>query len=488
MLQLVKKVIYLPLAILIGAILVFSCGRVDNEKPNIVLIVADDLGYGDLSCYGQEVLKTPNIDRMASEGIMFTNHYTGCTVCAPSRASLLTGLHQGHVSVRGNGPNMILYDEDITLAEKLKEAGYVTGAIGKWGVGHPVPPNDPDRNGFDSFYGYINMWHAHNFYPEFLYRNGQKEKLEGNKTMIINGKNPWEDSPEGTGVAEEKVTYVHGLFDNEAIAFIEENKDTSFFLYLAYNVPHANNEAGYMYGDGMEVPDYGEFGTTEWPDQEKGFAKMIDNLDNSVKIINDKLTELGLEENTLVMFISDNGPHQEGGHKVNFFNSNGIYKGHKRDLYEGGIRTPFIAKWPGTIEAGRRSNHISAFWDYMPTFCELTGVPVPATTDGISFLPTLMGNEVEQEEHSFLYWEFYEAGGKQAILKGNWKAVRLDVRLGDPKPIELYDLSVDPSEENDIADQHPELVEEMLKLMEESHVEIPAVSLYSQEVNADMAH
>ena len=472
------------------ACLLASCsgGNKNPEpgKPNIVLIVADDLGYGDLSCYGQEILKTPNIDQMASEGIMFSNHYTGCTVCAPSRASLLTGLHSGHASVRGNGPNMILLDEENTLGEKLKEAGYVTGAIGKWGVGHPPPDNDPERNGFDFFYGYINMWHAHNFYPEFLFRNGVKEKLEGNKTMMIDGKNPWAEQPEGTGVAENKITYVHGLFDHEALNFIEENKDTSFFLYMAYNVPHANNEAGYMFGDGMEVPDYGEFGTNEWPNPEKGFATMISNLDNSVGIVNVKLEELGLAENTLVIFVSDNGPHQEGGHKGAFFNSNGIYRGYKRDLYEGGIKTPFIARWPGTITPGSHSDHISAFWDFMPTFCELAGIPAPEDTDGISFVPTLLGQEDDQVQHPYLYWEFYEGGGKQAVRKGKWKAVRLEVRTGNPKSLELYDLDADPSEENNIADQHPKIVTEMLKYMEDSHVEIPSISLFSEKIDADV--
>lgn len=464
-------------------LLVASCAQKEKPpeplKPNIVLIVADDLGYGDLSCYGQEVLSTPNIDRMASEGIMFSNHYTGSTVCAPSRASLLTGLHTGHVSVRSNDPNMLLYEEETTLAEKMKEGGYITCAIGKWGVGGLPPSDDPERNGFDFFYGYINMWHAHNYFPEFLYRNGKKEKLEGNKTLMIDGRNPWMAKPaEGGGVAEHKITYVHDLFDSEALGFIEEYQDTSFFLYLAYNIPHANNEAQMMFGDGMEVPDYGEFRNSEWPKPEKGFAAMIANLDNSVGMINEKLEELGLAENTLVIFVSDNGPHQEGGHKVEFFNSNGILRGYKRDLYEGGIRTPFIAKWPGKISAGSHSGHISAFWDYLPTFCELAGVSIPEDTDGISFVSALTGMEEKQEQHPFLYWEYYGDGGKQAVLKGNWKAVRLDVRVGIPQPIELYDLSTDPSEGKNVADQHQEIVTEMLKIMEDSHIEHPVISLY----------
>lgn len=449
----------------------------DNSKPNIVLILADDLGYGDLSCYGQEVLHTPNIDQMASEGVMFTNHYTGSTVCAPSRASLLTGLHTGHVSVRGNRPEMQLYDEEITLGEIMKQAGYVTGAIGKWGVGSPPPVDDPERNGFDSFYGYINMWHAHNFYPEFLYRNGMKENLPGNKLLLIDGQNPWAELAEGTGVAKKKVTYVHDLFNKEALEFITASKDTSFFLYLAYNVPHANNEAGRMFEDGMEVPDYGEFADRDWPNPEKGFASMIRNLDNSVGLINNRLIKLGLADNTLVIFFSDNGPHEEGNHKVDFFNSSGHLRGKKRDLYEGGIKTPFIAKWPRKIKPGTASGHISCFWDFLPSFCELAGVQVPENIDGISFIPAMTGKHEIQEEHPYMYWEFYEAGGKQAVRKGNWKGVRLDVSKGETY-FELYELSTDPAEELNIADKHPEIVRDMLKIMEESHTEIPAISLY----------
>jgi len=455
-----------------------SSDKKDPGNPNIVLILADDLGYGDLSCYGQEILNTPNLDEMARAGVMFTNHYTGSTVCAPSRASLLTGLHTGHVSVRGNRPEMTLYDEEYTLGEKMKEAGYITGAIGKWGVGSPPPANDPARNGFDLFYGYVNMWHAHNFYPEFLYRNGRKETLPGNKTLLIEGNNPWADRPEGTGVAGKKVTYVHGLFDKEAQNFINANRDTTFFLYLAYNVPHANNEAGSMFQDGMEVPDYREFDTREWPTPEKGFAAMIQNLDNSVGMINTQLEELGIADNTLVIFVSDNGPHQEGNHKVEFFNSNGDLRGKKRDLYEGGIRTPFLAKWPGKIIPGSVSDHISSFWDYMPTFCELAGIPAPDDTDGISFVAAMTGEDTAQEKHSHLYWEFYEAGGKQAVLKGNWKGIRLNVRIGEPI-FELFDLDKDPSEKNNIAEQHPDIVEELLQIMDESHVAIPEISLFN---------
>jgi arylsulfatase A-like enzyme len=373
---------------------------------------------------------------------------------------------------------MSLYDREITLGETMKRAGYVTGAIGKWGVGSPPPVDDPARNGFDFFYGYINMWHAHNFYPEFLYRNGIREALPGNRTLLIDGQNPWADQPEGTGVAEEKVTYVHHLFDEEALDFITANRDTNFFLYLAYNVPHANNEAGSMFHDGMEVPDYGEFAALDWPSPEKGFASMIRNLDNSVGMINDCLDELGLAHHTLVIFISDNGPHEEGNHRVDFFNSNGHLRGKKRDLYEGGIRTPFIAKWPQKIQPGSRSDHLSGFWDFLPTFCDLAGMETPGNTDGISFLPAMTGNPGDQKTHPYLYWEFYEQGGKQAVRKGDWKGIRLDVRSGDPR-FELYDLSKDPAEEINVAERHPEIVRELLRIMDTSHTPIPEISLFS---------
>ncbi len=475
------------LTFLAGAII--SCNPTPESKteskPNIVLILADDMGYGDLGILGQKTLKTPNIDEMAAKGILLSNHYCGSTVCAPSRAALITGKHPGHVSVRGNQPDQLLLDEEVTIAEKLKEAGYVTGAVGKWGVGHPPPPNDPQRNGFDFFYGYINMWHAHNFYPEFLYRNGKKEYLDNKLMRDEEGETLWPKEPEGTGVAAEKNEYVHQLFDKEGLKFIEENKDTTFFLYMAYNVPHANNEAGYMFNDGMEVPTYGEFADKDWPNPEKGFAMMMKNLDNSVRLFNEKLEELGLSDNTLVIFVTDNGPHEEGNHSAEFFDSNGMLRGTKRDLYEGGIRTPFIARWDGKIEPGSRSTHVSAFWDMMPTFCELAGVEPPEETDGISMVPTLLGKSGEQQKHPYLYFEFYEGGGKQAVLWENWKAVKLQVRTGNARPIELYNLKEDPSETNNIAADHPDIVEAMQQRMDESHVELPFMSLFDMKVNAD---
>jgi arylsulfatase A-like enzyme len=457
----------------------------EPSKPNIILIVADDMGFGDLSLSGQTKFSTPNLDQMANEGIFLANHYCGSTVSAPSRAALMTGRHTGHTSVRGNQPAQLLLDEEITIAEKMKEAGYVTAAVGKWGIGHPPPANDPGRNGFDQFFGYINMWHAHNFYPEFLYKNGEKFPLSGNKLYETDGKNPWANDPEGTGVAEYREQYVPFLIDDVALEFIELNKDTTFFLYLAYNTPHANNEAGQFLGNGMEVPDYGEFTDNSWPDPEKGFAQMMVNLDRSVGKVNERLKELGIDRNTIVMFISDNGPHDEGKHNSDFFNSNGIYRGTKRDLYEGGIRSPFIARWPAVIKAGSRSEHVSAGWDILPTVCEIAGVSAPDSIDGISFLPVLKGDEENQTKHEYLYWEFYEMGGRQAVLMGDWKGIINNVRRDGPKTMELYNIISDPSEMKDVSSDHPEVVEEIKEIMRKAHKPLPVMSLFDEKVSAD---
>ncbi len=462
------------------------------NKPNIIYILVDDMGYGDLSCYGQAVLRTPNIDRWASEGITFTRHYSGSTVCGPSRASLLTGKHTGHTSVRSNLPaGQLLAAEELTLPEAMKSAGYVTGMIGKWGVGHPPPPDDPLRHGFDQAFGYINMWHAHNFYPEFLYRNGVKEVLAGNvvDSSYNYAKYHPDGMPEGTGVAKEKEVHTHTLFEKEALHFIEDQKDTTFFLYLALNIPHANNEADYFLDNGMEVPSYGQYQDKDWPDQEKGFAAMIDLIDGTAGKIDAKLKTLGLEDNTLVIFTSDNGPHQEGGHLADFFDSNGPLRGMKRDLYDGGVRMPMIARWPGKIKAGSRTDHISAFWDVLPTLCAVAGVDAPAGIDGISFLPTLLGKDMEQKEHEYLYWEFYEGGGKQAVLQDDWKLVKLNLRDDTREVVtELYHLGEDLGENNNVAAQYPEKVKELEIFLKEAHTPFSGISLFEsgEDIEPDL--
>ena len=450
------------LAILIVA-LVLSVSQAVAAKPNIIFVLADDLGYGDLGCYGQSMLSTPNIDRMAADGIRFTRHYAGSTVCAPSRCVLLTGKHIGHASVRGNQSGLIL-DEEVTIAEMLRDAGYATGCVGKWGVGNPPPLNDPARNGFDFFYGYVNMYHAHNFYPEFIVRDGKKVPLRN--VLLPKWKQPQQEGREGRGVAETKIDYVPDLVTQQAMKFLERNQAKPFFLYYALNVPHANNEGG---KNGMEVPTFGDFANKQWPEPEKGFASMIRNIDRDMGALIGKLRELGLDEKTIVFFSSDNGPHQEGGHKMPFFDSNGDLLGMKRDLHEGGVRVPLIVRWPKNIAAAQTTDHVSGFQDLMPTLADLAQVDGPKL-DGISYAPTLLGRDQEQKKHPHLYWEFQERGGKQAVLKDNFKAVRLDWNKNPNGPLQLYDLSKDPSETNDVADQHPQLVATMNEIMTAEHV------------------
>jgi len=434
-------------------------------RPNIIFILADDLGYGDLGCYGQKVIKTPNIDDLAQVGMRFTQHYAGSTVCAPSRCVLMTGLHTGHCTVRGNKP-ILLKDSDVTVADVLKKGGYRTGIIGKWGLVQQNKPGGPRDHGFDHFFGYLNNRHAHNYYPEYLWRNGEKVYLNGNELEDPNG------TEEGWSVRREQ--YSHDLFTEEALKFITDNggKKQPFFLYLCYTIPHANNEGGRRTGDGMEVPGYGIYKNEDWPDPQKGYAAMITRMDGDVGKIIDKLKDLGLDENTIVIFSSDNGPHSEGGTSPEFFNSNGRLRGIKRDMYEGGVRVPFIAYWPGKIKQGTLSNHVSGFQDFMPTACELAAVPAPENIDGISMTPTLLGNTDKQKKHHHLYWEFHERGGKQAVRWGDWKAVRLNWHKNPDTPLELYHLAADPEEKNNIAQKHPEIVEYMERLLENSRTNV----------------
>jgi len=432
-----------------------------SPRPNIIFILADDLGYGDLGCYGQKEIATPNIDRIAKEGLIFTDHYAGSTVCAPSRCSLMTGLHTGHCWIRGNAL-LPLRPSDVTVAKLLKEAGYTTGAIGKWGLGEAGTTGIPNKKGFDYWFGYLNQRHAHNYYPEFLWRNEESIPIEGNKLP--------KPEPGGWGESINKVTYSPDLFTKEALTFVEQNKDRPFFLYLAYTVPHANNEAGQ---NGMEVPSLGQYADKDWPVPQKGHAAMITRMDGDIGKLMAKLKELGIDNNTIVMFSSDNGPHKEGGADPAFNKSSGLLRGNKRDLYEGGIRVPMIARWPGKIKAGSKTNHISAFWDFLPTCCELArhtsgglaDIETPKGIDGISILPTLLGQSQKQKQHEFLYWEFHEQGKKQAVRMSDWKGVRLNVAKDPNGPIELYNLKTDISEQHNVADQRPEIVAKIEKYM-----------------------
>ncbi len=432
------------------------------KQPNIILILADDLGYGDLSCFGQKKLKTPRLDTMASEGMRFTQFYAGCTVCAPSRSVLMTGRHMGRTVVRGNSAQpIIVRPGQTTLGSVLKGTGYKTACIGKWGVGTPDNFTNPNDVGFNHFFGYINMWHAHNFYPEFLIRNGKVVKLKNEVAQKWKSFQDPTNPMSGRGVAVKRLEYAPDLFIEDSLDFIRQNHEHPFFLYFAMNVPHANNEAG---NKGMEVPDLGEFAKKNWPEPEKGFGAMIRNIDRDTGRILDLLKELKIAENTLVLFTSDNGPHQEGGHKADYFDSNGPYRGIKRDLTEGGIRVPTIAWWPGTIQAGGADGAPWYFGDLMATASELAGAKAPVGIDSESFVDVLHGKKKVRK--SPLYWEFYERGSAQAVRFGKWKAIRQPMFTGE---VQLYDLSNDPAEARDQAKEKPQLVKQAVSLMEKMH-------------------
>ncbi len=431
-----------------------------ERPPNIIFILADDLGYGDLGCYGQEKILTPNLDRMASEGIRFTDFYAGSTVCAPSRSVLMTGQHTGHTRIRGNA-RYPLRPEDRTVAELLRNQGYTTGLIGKWGLGQPESTGIPTRQGFDYFFGYLNQRHAHNYYPAYLWRNRVKVSLPN----VVPGKGTF-----GRGWASLKAKYSHDLFVNQIIRWVDKHRKEPFFLDISLTIPHANNEATRATGNGMEVPDYGPYANKPWSHQNKGQAAMISRMDRDIGLLMERLKENGIADETLVMFSSDNGHHNEGGHTPKRFDPNGPLRGMKRDLYEGGIRVPMIAWWPGTIEPGRVTDHVAYFGDLMATAADAVGADVPAGTDSISFLPTLLGKSKEQMEHDYLYWEFYEGKTAQAVRMGKWKAVRQPMFEGN---IELYNLNQDLGEENDVADKHSKLVRKVEGIMKQAHTPSP---------------
>lgn len=436
------------------------------EKPNIIFIMADDMGYNDLGCYGAPRIQTPNIDRMAAEGIRFNRHYAGTSVCAPSRSVLMTGQHSGHTPVRGNLQwepygQFPLPENTVTVASLLKSAGYKTTLIGKWGLGVEGTSGDPLNQGFDSYYGYLCQVLAHNHAPEYLMDNGEKVYL-GNKVS-------WTDTSHWTkgmgSYTTEIKQFSQELFTDWALKFIEENRDDPFFIYLSVVVPHDNGEApeGKRYSG---IPSFEPYEHQNWTESEKGYAAMITWLDTDVGKIMEKLKKMGLDENTLVIFTSDNG----GDSPDSFYmESNQPFRGHKRDLYEGGIRVPFIARWPGKIEPGIQTGHVSAFWDFMPTVCEVAGIEPPENIDGISYLPAMLGKL--QHQHDHIYFEFHEQGGKQAVIEGNWKLIRLEVTSPEKTRLELYNLEADPSEQNNLAGQMPEKVSELLTLLEENHTE-----------------
>jgi arylsulfatase A len=433
-----------------------------SEKPNIIYILADDLGYGDLGCYGQKVIQTPHIDRMATEGMRFTQHYSGSTVCGPSRSSLLQGKHTGHTYVRGNGSLQMRQDpHDEIFPKALKQAGYHTALIGKSGMG--CNTDDAallNQKGFDYFFGYTSHMAAHWYFPKYLWRNdaGTVTKVEY----------PNNTQHKGDNYSSENVI-------NEALQYIDQQKDGPFFLHLAFQIPHASlrakEEWKAKYRPILNEKPLPEKKTQHYSyerEPKTTYAAMISYMDHNMGLLFAKLKEHGIAENTLVMFASDNGAMQEGGHKRASFQSSGILRGGKRDLYEGGVRTPMIAWWPGKIKAGSETDLISAFWDISPTLRELAQAEPQSDTDGISMLPTLLGTGV-QKKHDNLYWEFFEYGGKRAIRQGKWKLILFKTNSERNPKIELYNLDDDISETKDLSAEFPEVVSELRKQMNLSH-------------------
>lgn len=451
-----------------------------ERAPNIVLIMADDLGYAELGCYGQKWIKTPNIDRLAKEGIRFTDFYSGNAVCAPSRCCLLTGKHPGHAYVRNNfevknaspeiqaldleyGGQRPLAPEEVTIAEMLKQRGYATAAIGKWGLGQFGSTGDPNAQGFDLFYGFNCQRHAHNHYPKFLMRNREKEVQPGNDR----------------GATGE--TYSQDQFTKVALEFIDENKDKPFFLYLPFAVPHLSiqvpDDSTAEYTQTIPEADYVHKGYIEHPTPRAGYAAMITHMDKDIGKILAKIEALGLDDDTLVIFTSDNGATYDrlGGSDSDFFESAANMRGLKGSLYEGGVRVPFVARWPGKIKPGQVSHLPAALWDMMPTIADISETTVPEAIDGYSLAPTLLGSG-QQKVHEYLYWEFPAYGGQQSIRIGKWKGIRQNMmqkKNPDPLKIELYDLEADPGETTDVAAEHPDMIEKMTKLMAEAHSPAP---------------
>lgn len=431
-----------------------------ERPPNIVYILADDLGWGDLGCYGSKYLKTPRIDQLAAEGMRFTDHYSGSCVCAPTRSSFLQGLHTGHARVRNNGSylrktRVALETNDVTVGEILQSAGYRTGVIGKWGVGEERSTGVPNEQGFDFWYGYLNQRNAHHYYPPFLWKNQAKALFPDNPTR--------------------RTDYSHDHFTEQGLAFIAHNKDRPFFLYMAYTIPHVDldvpedSKAPFV-GTLPETKPYGTPGGQHYrhePKPHATFAGMVARLDRDVGRLVDHIDELGLGENTLVIFTSDNGPTSAGGADPEFFDGNGPFRGIKFQLYEGGIRAPMIARWPRHVASSSQSNHVCAHWDMLATFADVAGVDAPPS-DGISIRPTLLGGG-EQREHELLYWEFYKGKIERAARMGDWKAIQVGVVQNPPAPIELYNLASDPGETTNIADQIPEVLAEITRRMDEAH-------------------
>lgn len=465
---------------------------IELDKPNVIYIIVDDMGIGDIEPYGQEKIRTPNLQKLANEGLTFSQHYAGNTVCAPSRAALVTGIHSGRGQIRGNFElgdftderefgQMPLVPGTTTIATVMKDAGYKTALIGKWGLGGPGSYGVPTKQGFDYFFGYLDQKQAHNHYPTHLWKNEEWYALDNefvhSHQSLPDGVDPYDPKSYEAYLRED---FAQERLTQDALRYIKENKDDPFFLYLAYAGPHAALQAPESDIDAYsfeETPYEGKTDGDYLPQRRPRAARaaMITHIDKGVGEVIELLQELKIDDNTLVFFTSDNGPSFEGGADLKFFDSNAEFRGYKRDLYEGGIRMPTIARWPNKIEAGVVSDHVSAFWDVLPTLADLTGQKKPKKTDGISFLPALI-NQGEQQQHSSLYWEFHHWNGDhaQAVrirdeVNGDWKAIRIyNKKHRENPPIELYNLKNDPSETTNIAAQHPDIAKNAGLLMDKS--------------------
>lgn len=460
-----------------------AISQLKGSKPNIIYIYADDLGYGELGTYGQTKIKTPNLDKMAKEGMRFTRHYSGSPVCAPSRSILMTGKHSGHSYIRGNyelggfadsleGGQMPLHEGAYTIPKMLKERGYYTGLVGKWGMGVVGTSGSPLNHGFDYYFGYLDQKQAHNFYPTHLWENDKWYTLNNHVFNIHSSIDPKTATDSDFEQFRGK-EYAPAILTEKALEFINKHKEKPFFLYLPYTLPHLALQAPEEYvkkyiGQFNEQPYYGENGYSPSKYPKSTYAAMISFLDDQVGMIMKKIKDLGLDENTIIMFSSDNGATFSAGVDTRYFNSTAGLRGLKMEVYEGGIRVPFIARWPGKIKPNSISNHVSAQYDIMPTLAELTGGK-HIKSDGISLLPELTGRKSEQPKHKFLYFEYPENGGQIAVHSGNWKGVRMNVRKNPAAPWELYNLMEDPGEQNNLASSNPAIVAEMKEIAKREH-------------------
>lgn len=498
-LNIIKNQLITGLTVTVSIITLSSCSisminkeknNTQTNKPNVIYIIVDDMGIGDIEPYGQEKIRTPHIQQLANEGLTFSQHYAGNTVCAPSRAALITGRHSGHNQIRGNYELGDFTDErefgqlplmpgTTTLGTVMQDAGYTTALIGKWGLGGPNSYGTPNKQGFDYFFGYLDQKQAHNHYPTHLWKNEQWFALNNapldSHQQLPAGVDPYDPASYQAFLRED---FAQERLTQDALRYIKENHEKPFFLYLAYAGPHAALQA-----PEEEIDQY-HFEETPY-NQKHGYlaqrrpraarAAMISHIDKGVGQVKALLQELKIDDNTLIIFTSDNGPSPEGGADMEFFDSNGQFRGYKRDLYEGGIRMPTIARWPNKVPAGKVSDHVSAFWDVLPTLADLGKVKLTTKTDGISFLPTLL-SQGEQKQHESLYWEFHHANGNhaQAVrikdeVNGDWKAVRIYNKANRTEPpIELYNLKTDPAESNNVAKQHPDIVKKAADLMKSS--------------------